>query len=287
MKNAEYEEPNVPILGMEEFRKHQLTVPEELLYNELNGARQIQKSHKHDFFMLILFDEGEGIHTIDFRDYPIANKQLHLLFPGQVHRWDIGDRTIASQLMLDRLFFERIASYLRYAKVNYTQRPLIPLSEESFQRLKYEFDAIKKELKQKAPLKELIHARASVIASIISQEAENQFEEFSMFQSDPRITKFNSLIEEHYKTEKGIPFYAEQLHISANYLNVLCKKKMQASATQLIQQRVLLEAKRLLQSTDLSIKEIAYELNFVDHAYFSNFFKNQTGITPSAFREKG
>ncbi|MCH5685442.1 helix-turn-helix domain-containing protein [Niabella sp. W65] len=54
----------------------------------------------------------------------------------------------------------------------------------------------------------------------------------------------------------------------------------------MIQQRVLLEAKRLLQSTDLSIKEIAFELGFVDHAYFSNFFKSHTGATPTEFKEK-
>lgn len=286
MKNSEDEAPNVPILGMEEFRQQQPSTRKELLYNALHGARLIQKPHKHDFFMLILFEQGEGMHTIDFRNYPIAHQELHILFPGQVHRWDIGEKTVAAQLMMDYVFFERIVPYLRYAKISYIQRPVIPLSNFAFQQLKYEFDNIKEELSKETPLKELVHARAAVLASLISQEAENQFEDIRLLQSDPRIAKFNSLIEEHFKTEKGIAFYAEQLHISANYLNVLCKKRLQTSATQLIQQRVLLEAKRLLQSTDLSIKVIAYELNFVDHAYFSNFFKNQTGITPSGFREK-
>jgi AraC-like DNA-binding protein len=78
-----------------------------------------------------------------------------------------------------------------------------------------------------------------------------------------------------------IPEFLQNLPIC-----LICDENLSVSATQLIQQRVLLEAKRLLQSTDLSIKEIAFELGFIDHAYFSNFFKNQTKATPTEFREK-
>ena len=286
MTKSTVQQPNVPILGMEEFRKHSLQEAVALQYHELVGNRRILKSHKHDFFMMLMFEYGEGTHTIDFQDYPIRNKEIHLLFPDQVHRWDIGPTAKATQLMLDRLFFERITPYLRFTKTQYMQHPTIALSEQAFECLSYEFNAIKVELAQENPLKELLQARATVIASMISQEAERQFEDFKLFPTDPRITKFTNLIEAHFKTQKGIAFYAQQLHISANYLNVLCKKKLHSAASQVIQQRVVLEAKRLLQSTDLSIKEIAYELNFGDHAYFSNFFKSQTGITPTEFKER-
>jgi AraC family transcriptional activator of pobA len=105
-----------------------------------------------------------------------------------------------------------------------------------------------------------------------------------VYQSNPRLARFSMLIERHFKEEKLVTFYASELNLSANYLNILCKRNLGVPATQLIQQRVLLEAKRLLQSTDLSIKEIAFELGFVDHAYFSNFFKSQTSVTPTEFR---
>ncbi|HVI48248.1 MAG TPA: helix-turn-helix domain-containing protein [Chitinophaga sp.] len=119
----------------------------------------------------------------------------------------------------------------------------------------------------------------------MSKEAENIFTDLKVFQSNPRLAKFNLLIDKYYKQEKLVGFYASKLHISANYLNILCKNNLHVSATKLIQQRVLPEAKRLLQTTDHSIKEIAFEPGFVDHAYFSNFFKAQAGITPTQFRE--
>lgn len=286
MKKQQYENKYVPILGIEEFRKDQLAGRDELQFHELHGARHIDKPHKHDFFIIILFERAEGTHTIDFRDYSLANRQVHLLFPGQVHRWDIGPKTTGYQLMIDRVFFERSAPYFRFSLTNYMNHPVIPCTEDSFKLLAYEFGAIKDELNAGNSLKDLLSARASVIATIVSKEAENLFADFKVYQSNPRLTKFDKLIEQHFKEEKSVAFYASNLNISANYLNILCKRNLNVSATQLIQQRVLLEAKRLLQSTDFSIKEIAFQLGFVDHAYFSNFFKGQTGVTPTQFREK-
>ncbi|WEK21622.1 MAG: helix-turn-helix domain-containing protein [Candidatus Pedobacter colombiensis] len=274
----------VPVIGIQEFRKGQTAGRKELLYNELHGERHIDKPHKHDFFIIVLFDSAKGVHNIDFQDYAIGNKQVHVLFPDQVHKWDIEPDTTGYQLMIDRGFFERFAPYFRFSFTNYINHPVIPLTDNSFNLLKYEFDAIKDELEAEHSLQDIISARAAVIAAIVSKAAEGIFTEAKVFQSNPRLAKFNLLIDQFFKEERLVAFYASKLNISANYLNILCKKNLNVSATQLIQQRVLLEAKRMLQSTDLSIKEIAFELGFVDHAYFSNFFKSQTEITPTEFR---
>lgn len=277
---------HIPVIGIQEFRKGQLAGTEELLFNELRGEKHIDKPHQHDFFVIILFDNAKGVHSIDFRDYPIGNKQIHVLFPGQVHSWDMKLTTTGYQLMVHHNFLKHFAPYFRFSFANYINHPVIPLSDSNFHLLKYEFKAIKDELKTGNPLPELISARAGVIAAIVSKEAENAFTDYKVYQSHPRLAKFNMLIDKHFKEEKLVAFYASQLNISANYLNILCKKNLKISATQLIQQRVLLEAKRLLQSTDLAIKEIAFQLGFVDHAYFSNFFKTHTGTAPTEFREK-
>lgn len=276
----------VPVIGIQEFRKGQLAGREKLLFNELHGERHIDKPHKHDFFIIVLFERAKGVHNIDFRDHQIGNRQIHVLFPGQVHKWDIEANTTGYQLMVHRIFFERFAPYFRFSFTNYMNHPVIPLTGSSFRLLKYEFDAIRDELEAGDSLHEIISARAAVIAAIVSKAAENIFTGFKIYQSNPRLAKFNRLIDQFFKEEKLVAFYASKLNISANYLNILCKKNLKISATQLIRQRVLLEAKRLLQSTDLSIKEIAFELGFADHAYFSNFFKSQAGITPTAFRDK-
>lgn len=285
MQNSENQD-SVPIISIQSFRKGQLAGRDELLFNELHGERHIDKPHKHDFFVIILFDKASGMHNIDSKDYPIDDKEIHILFPGQMHKWQINDGTIGYQLMTERSFFEQFAPYFRFSFTNYQNHPVIKLSDEAFSKLMYEFNAIKEELKSENSLVHLINARAAVIAAIVSKEAEQVFTEFKVYQSNPRLAKFNMLIDEFYKEEKSVVFYAEKLHISANYLNILCKKHLKVSATQLIQQRIIIEAKRLLKSGDLSIKEIAFDLGFTDHAYFSNFFKAQTNITPSEFRNQ-
>ncbi|STD59702.1 helix-turn-helix domain-containing protein [Empedobacter falsenii] len=283
MQDSENQD-SIPIISIKSFRKGQLAGRDELLFNELHGERHIDKPHKHDFFVIILFDKASGTHNIDSKDYPIDNKEIHILFPGQMHKWQINDGTIGYQLMTERSFFEQFAPYFRFSFTNYQNHPVIKLSDEAFSKLMYEFNAIKEELKSENSLVHLINARAAVIAAIVSKEAEQIFTEFKVYQSNPRLAKFNMLIDEFYKEEKSVVFYAEKLHISANYLNILCKKHLKVSATQLIQQRIIIESKRLLKSGDLSIKEIAFDLGFTDHAYFSNFFKAQTNITPSEFR---
>lgn len=276
----------IPLIGISEFKDEQIAGNDHLIYNIIEGEKHIAKPHKHDFFIIVLFEHAKGNHMIDFINHPISNKQIHLLFPGQVHKWDIEANSQAYQLMIDKVFFEHFSTYLRYSITNYINHPIFKLNNKIFKLLKYEFDSIKNEMLAENPLQEIIYARASVIAAIISKKAEKYFLATKIHQTNPKLTEFKKNIDIHYKEEKSVTFYASLLNISSNYLNILCKKNLQISATQLIQERVILEAKRLLQSTELTIKEIAYDLGFVDHAYFSNFFKNQTGITPTQFREK-
>jgi len=280
------EKKQVPIIGIQEFRKEQTAGRKELVYNELHGEKHIDKPHKHDFFIIISFDRAKGTHSIDFQNYAINNRQIHVLFPDQVHKWYIEPDSTGYQLMIDKIFFERFAPYFRFSFTNYINHPVISLTEAVFKLLKYEFEAIKDDLQTEHSLQDIISARTAVIAAIVSKTAEDIFTDAKVFQSNPRLAKFNLLIDQFFKEEKSVVFYASKLNISANYLNILCKKNLKVSATQLIQQRILLEAKRMLQSTNLSIKEIAFELGFVDHAYFSNFFKSQTKCTPTAFREE-
>lgn len=276
----------IPTLDMHGFREEQFAGKKELLFNEILGEKIIEKAHKHDFFIIILFDHASGIHNIDSVDYSIGNREVHVLFPEQIHKWHIQEGSIGYQLMIDKTFLEQFAPAFRYSFTNYQNHPVIRLSNEAFEKLLYEFNAIRDELLLTQPVNQLISARAAVIAALVSKEAEFDIEEFKVYQSNPRLAKFNWLIDKFYKEQKSITFYAEQLNISANYLNILCKKNLKVSANKLIHQRITLESKRLLQTSERSIKEIAFDLGFSDHAYFSNFFKNQTGLNPSQFRSQ-
>jgi len=276
----------IPVIGIQTFRKEQIAGRNEILFNTLNGERHIEKPHKHDFFIINLFDNASGVHHIDSIDYPLGNKEVHILFPGQMHKWHINEHTTGYQLMIAHDFLEQFAPFFRFSFTNYQNHPVIKLSDSAFSKLEYEFKAIMEELKTENSLIHLIQARAAVIAAIVSEQAESSFTEFKVYQSNERLAKFNMLIDEFFKEEKTVAFYAEKLNISPNYLNILCKKNLKVSAIQLIHQRISTEAKRLLQNNKLTIKEITFELGFSDNSYFSNFFKNQTGITPSEFRDQ-
>lgn len=276
---------SIPTIGIQKFRKEQLAGRNEILFNELHGERSIEKPHKHDFFIINLFEEGSGTHNIDSIDYPIGNQEVHILFPGQMHKWNIDASTRGYQLMIESDFLELFAPFFRFSFTNYQNHPVIKLNDNAFSKLKYEFNAIKEELKEENSLIHLLRARAAVIAAIVSVQAEQIFTEFKVYQSNSRLADFNTLIDEYYKVEKSVAFYAEKLNISPNYLNILCKKNLKVTAIQLIHQRICVEAKRLLQNNKLTIKEITFNLGFTDNSYFSNFFKNQTGMTPSDFRD--
>ena len=98
------------------------------------------------------------------------------------------------------------------------------------------------------------------------------------------LFNFQELIEANFLTLKTPKQYAEKLNVTPNYLNALCKKKSGKSAGELIRQRVLLEAKRLLAHTKLSVSEISFKLGFEDNSYFGRFFKRYNGLTPEQFR---
>lgn len=274
-----------PIIDIQDFRAKQLSGNENFSYSELKGIHHIERPHRHHFFLLALFEQAEGIHTIDFNTYKIDNRQIHVLFPNQVHTWKLEEHTIGYQLMVDREHFEKFSSNFPFSLAYYQRNPVISLSEPVFDTLLYEFKAIQNELNDKDFLPEVIHARTAVIISTVSKEIKKLFSSREDSQYSARLVKFHELIEEFFREEKSISFYAEKLNISTSYLTKICRAQLKTSPTQLILQRTLLEAKRLLKSTNLSIKEIAFDLGFIDAPYFSNFFRQHLGITPKQFRD--
>jgi AraC-like DNA-binding protein len=102
----------------------------------------------------------------------------------------------------------------------------------------------------------------------------------------PLARRFTMLIEDHYLEFNAIRQYADALCVSERQLNEAVKRSVGRTASQLVQERIALEAKRLLSNTALGIAEIAFKLNIEDPAYFARFFKKRTGCTPGDFRRK-
>ena len=99
------------------------------------------------------------------------------------------------------------------------------------------------------------------------------------------LKAFQKLIEKNFATLKLPRDYAELLYITPNHLNAVCNDFLGISAGEVIRNRILLEAKRLLINLNFTIAEIGYQLNFTDNSYFSKFFKKYTGLTPEEFRK--
>jgi AraC family transcriptional regulator, transcriptional activator of pobA len=96
--------------------------------------------------------------------------------------------------------------------------------------------------------------------------------------------KFKGLVEKHFITQKGIPFYANQLAVHPNYLSNVIKAETGMTAGDMIRERIIQEAKYLLYQSDLSVKEVAYYLQFEDTSNFSKFFKKNTDFTPQEYK---
>ncbi|EEI93761.1 transcriptional regulator, AraC family [Sphingobacterium spiritivorum ATCC 33300] len=257
-----------------------------LLYHGSHGKNKIEKAHKHDFFLLFLIEKGSGIHSIDFVDYPVSDFQIHILFPDQIHKWDLGEETSGYQLMISKRVFETFSTSMQFSFLLYQRHPTINLSQPLFHDLLFEFENLKRELALHPVYWDIVYSRSKLITQLVNREVERKFDDISLYRTNPILLRYHSLIDYYFKEEKTVTFYADKLNISANYLNILCKNNLQVTALYLIQTRTTLEAKRLLQSSQKTIKEITFELGFNDIPYFSNFFKGQTGVSPRQFREQ-
>ena len=100
-----------------------------------------------------------------------------------------------------------------------------------------------------------------------------------------RLDRFHELIDSHFRERRPVSFYAGRLGVSTVQLNTTCRRRTGRSAQQMIHDRLLLEARRLLAYSDLDVTSISYSLGFRDPSYFSRFFTRAQGSAPSAFRE--
>lgn len=85
----------VPIISLDSFEFSKEVLIKNILVKTLEGKDKIVNPHKHSFFMFVLFTEAKGIHNIDFEDYAIKDYEIHVLYPGQVHSWDIKSNKVA------------------------------------------------------------------------------------------------------------------------------------------------------------------------------------------------
>ena len=123
-----------------------------------------------------------------------------------------------------------------------------------------------------------------MILALSSREKQLQNETSSLKITDS--LNFSNLLESYFIRERSVAFYAEYYHLSVDAFSKKIKKNYGKSPSKLIQERLILEAKKQIHLTYKSIKEIARDFGFEDEFYFSRYFKKEVGISPKKFREQ-
>jgi len=250
--------------------------------------------HLHDFYSIFWIESGEAIHATEFVEYSLKADTILFVPPGLKHRMYI-DKSVSGIYVL---FNEDFIQYNRKNHVplkeyrlfnNSDFKSLITVTPEKREKLNNITGLIFDEIQNSDDYSQdivlnLLHLFLLESRRIFDQQNQAPKEE-SDATPDVTIIKFKQLIEENFTKEKNVSPYAEMLNMNASCLNELTKRTTGITAGELIRNRVIDETKKLLYSSKMSGKEIAYELGFDDPAYFSRFFKKYTGTTLKEFRD--
>ena len=258
----------------------------------LRAMRKLHFPHRHDFYHLIFFTQGGGSHTIDFEKFEIKPYHGYFMAPSQVHRWDFeGDidgyvinfsAGFFKSFLLNNLYLENfrfLNGNIQYSVIDVDEQYRSRVTEllnkaliEAESTGKFRLDKLRIMLLEFFFLIAEIKGESCDVKSI---ENHNKIV----------LRNFEKLIDKHFLQLKLPKDYAELLFVTPSYLNSICKELLGLSAGNLIRNRIVLEAKRMLINLELTVTEIAYELNFSDNSYFCKLFKNQVGVSPETFRK--
>lgn len=250
--------------------------------------------HLHDFYSIFWIESGEAIHATEFVEYSLTADTILFVPPGLKHRMYI-DKSVGGTYMLfneefiqfNRLNIQPLKNYRLFNNPEF--KSLITVSSDQKEKLENITRLIFNELKNKDDYSQEIVLNLLHLFLLESRrifDLQNQApKEAAETTPDNTIIKFKQLIEENFTREKNVSPYAEMLNMNASCLNELSKRVTGITAGELIRNRVIEETKKLLYSSRMSGKEIAYELGFDDPAYFSRFFKKYTGTTLKEFRD--
>ena len=259
---------------------------------ENQKASELNAAGPRPLYGVFLFT-GRGRIRVDFVDHAFDGPTVLFATPWQMVQFhspgDLHVRALwfhADYYCIEAHKKEVACNGLLFNNI-YSQ-PFIRLDRSGFNELQALLDKLQQELAFQDSYSQavartylqLILALSSK-AKIASSQAPH-LPETTVF---PAILRFKELLETHYEEERMPSFYAAQLGMAPNTFSKKCKLQFHKSPSFLIQERVVLEAKKLIHLSLKSMKEIAAELNFDDEHYFSRYFKKHTGISPTTFRE--
>lgn len=245
---------------------------------------------KSKFYALFVIESDSGSISIDQEVYDLKKDRIFFLNYNQVFQWTEAKDCKGFALFFTKSFYNLIYTGNRKIKNDtaFSDLPaFIDCSKSELSNFKNDFADLRKEFSSQNVLsKEILCLSLKIIMlKYMRKTGQTNYSEFKTDHKNSYIEDFRSLVEIHFKELKRTSDYAEKLTITANYLNALIKEKLDVSAENYIQNRVILEAERLLLNTDLSVTEISYELGFSDKSHFGKYFKKINHDSPNNFRK--
>src|SRR6478736_1143671 len=252
------------------------------------------RAHRHrNLFQILLIEQGGGEMTFEAARLPFAAPAAILVpaavahgfrfQPNVTRGWVLSFTEDAAGLLADRA--GEALSRLRALAV----QPIVPIAEDAERS---RLSALCAELFEESSLaregyrlamRGLLALIAIGVARLAASRARTG--SVTLAPADATVEALRRLVEENFRQERHLDFYATKLAMTADRLNDHVKRATGVTAGHLIRQRVLTEAKRQLVFTNQPIHEIAYDLTFADPSHFARFFRKQTGTTPHEFRE--
>lgn len=260
---------------------------EGLTFKVSRFKEQIKKTkpHKHDeYYELIFLSQGEGFHCIELEKFMVSSPDFYFLKPGQLHYWQFtsipkGFVILFNDNEFDAIKENTLIDLIR--KLTDTTRLKIQPDKFPIHLLEEIFNEFQLNTQYS---KEIIHGLLNALFGKLLQIKEDCPNNNSLPQ--PVYEKFVQLLVKECPRLHKVNEFADLLNITPQNLNIICRKQTGKSASEIITNQLLLEAKRYVLHTDNTINEIAEILLFTDASNFVKFFRKHENITPIQFRDK-
>ncbi len=256
----------------------------EVAYNSYDSTH----AHRHDYFEMLYFEKSGGTHEIDFISYPVIKNSIHFISPGQVHllrrNKNVTGHVIAFK---EEAFLTTAFSGKELLMPSSAISPVAVLSREQSKHVAKSLSNLISEYSNNHNFSQYslsAYLMLLVIEVLKVFEKEKSVKQNSS--SNNLYHNFRRLVDKEISSIHSVADYAKKLNVSPGHLNDTVKRESGKSASEIIYERLILEAKRMLYHSALSIKEISNKLNYEDPAYFTRFFKKHVRLTPVEFRDR-
>jgi AraC-like DNA-binding protein len=248
----------------------------------------------HSFYQIIWFTKGHGKHFVDFNDFKVSANTIFFISKNQIHHFDNNRKYEGVIIHFNETFLidneNDIDIFLKHNIFNdFESEPFFKISNNNITNLGSLISQLQKEIGTPdnfAHKDYLKHLLKLFLISIQRLGKRNNWKTLSVKnQSHVTFLKFRQLLETNFKRVHTVSEYANFLNISSKTLTNHTKEIAHKTPLEIINERITLEAKRLLAHSSLNINEIGFQLGYEDPSYFVKFFKKQTKRPPGDFRK--